>query len=38
PRTFVWFQEQDFWFKQLALFKGQVEQLNEPPLQLSPMY
>ncbi|MEX6296761.1 phosphotransferase, partial [Proteus mirabilis] len=38
PRTFVWFKEQDFWFKQLALFKGQVEQLNEPPLQLSPMY
>lgn len=38
PRAFVWFQEQDFWFKQLALFKGQVEQLNEPPLQLSPMY
>ena len=38
PRAFIWFQEQDFWFKQLALFKGQVEQLNEPPLQLSPMY
>ncbi|MEQ4924496.1 serine/threonine protein kinase [Proteus hauseri] len=38
PRAFVWFQEPDFWFKQLALFKGQVEQLNEPPLQLSPMY
>lgn len=38
PRAFVWFKEQDFWFKQLALFKGQVEQLNEPPLQLGPMY
>lgn len=38
PRAFIWFQDHDFWFKQLALFKGQVEQLNEPPLQLSPMY
>lgn len=38
PRAFVWFQEPDFWLKQLILFQGQVEQLNEPPLQLRPMY
>ena len=38
PRAFIWFQDSDFWLKQLAIFKGQVEQLNEAPLQLSPMY
>ncbi|OAT30918.1 serine/threonine protein kinase [Proteus myxofaciens] len=38
PRAFIWFQDADFWLKQLTLFKRQVEQLNEAPLQLTPMY
>lgn len=38
PRSFPWMQEMDFWVKQVATFNEQVRLLQEPPLQLTPMY
>lgn len=38
PRSFPWMQEADFWEKQAIIFTEQVRLLQEPPLQLVPMY
>ncbi len=38
PRSFPWMQDADFWAKQTAIFTEQVRLLQEPPLQLAPMY
>ncbi|MBQ4797371.1 stress response kinase A, partial [Pectobacterium versatile] len=38
PRSFSWMQEADFWAKQVTIFTEQVRLLQEPPLQLAPMY
>lgn len=38
PRNFPWLAEEDYWRRQTATFLEQVRVLNEPPLQLSPMY
>lgn len=38
PRNFPWLLEEDFWQQQIAIFNEQIKVLNEPPLQLSPMY
>lgn len=38
PGSFPWIQEEDFWRRQTATFNEQVKVLNEPPLQLIPMY
>ncbi|MFP1747223.1 serine/threonine protein kinase [Lonsdalea quercina] len=38
PRSFPWMQDADFWAKQASTFVEQVKLLQEPPLQLTPMY
>ena len=38
PPSFPWIQEDDFWFRQTAIFTEQVKLLQEPPLQLLSMY
>lgn len=38
PRSFPWMQDADFWSKQASTFVEQVKLLQEPPLQLMPMY
>lgn len=38
PRSFPWMAESDFWLSQTATFTEQVKLLQEPPLQLMPMY
>lgn len=38
PVSFPWIQDEDFWRRQTATFNEQVKVLNEPPLQLIPMY
>ncbi|MFW0768131.1 serine/threonine protein kinase [Trabulsiella odontotermitis] len=38
PRNFPWLTGEDFWRKQTATFIEQVKVLQEPPLQLTPMY
>ncbi|HCC09969.1 MAG TPA: serine/threonine protein kinase, partial [Atlantibacter hermannii] len=38
PRNFPWLTEEDYWRRQTATFHEQVRVLNEPPLQLTPMY
>lgn len=38
PRNFPWLAEEDFWRRQTATFNEQIRALNEPPLQLTPMY
>ncbi|MEB8480677.1 serine/threonine protein kinase [Cronobacter malonaticus] len=38
PRNFPWLAEEDFWHRQTATFNEQIRALNEPPLQLTPMY
>ncbi|MFC3393795.1 serine/threonine protein kinase [Brenneria rubrifaciens] len=38
PRNFPWMTDADFWLKQTSIFTEQVRLLQEPPLQLMPMY
>ncbi|WP_336885681.1 serine/threonine protein kinase [Xenorhabdus sp. Sc-CR9] len=38
PKAFPWMADSDFWFKQISLFSEQVRLLQEPPLQLNPIY
>ncbi|MDU6411621.1 MAG: serine/threonine protein kinase [Yersiniaceae bacterium] len=38
PRSFPWMTEGSFWERQTAVFREQLNQLQEPPLQLTPMY
>lgn len=38
PASFPWIKEDDFWFRQTAIFTEQVKLLQEPPLQLLSMY
>ncbi|WP_127959877.1 serine/threonine protein kinase [Serratia microhaemolytica] len=38
PRSFPWMVESDFWLSQTAAFTESVLRLQEPPLQLTPMY
>ncbi len=38
PKSFPWMAESDFWLSQTAAFTEQVKLLQEPPLQLTPMY
>ncbi|WP_409309213.1 serine/threonine protein kinase [Pectobacterium sp. B1J-3] len=38
PLNFPWMTEADFWLKQTSIFTEQVKLLQEPPLQLMPMY
>ncbi|CPR15382.1 serine/threonine protein kinase [Brenneria goodwinii] len=38
PRNFPWIKDADFWLKQTSIFTEQVKLLQEPPLQLMPMY
>lgn len=38
PKSFPWMAESDFWLSQTAAFNEQVKLLQEPPLQLTPMY
>lgn len=38
PKTFPWMAASDFWLSQTAAFTEQVKLLQEPPLQLTPMY
>ncbi len=38
PGSFPWLKEEDFWRRQTATFNEQVKVLQEPPLQLTPMY
>lgn len=38
PKAFPWMADSDFWHKQVSLFSEQVRLLQEPPLQLNPMY
>ncbi|SQJ31993.1 serine/threonine protein kinase [Serratia rubidaea] len=38
PRSFPWMAESDFWLSQTATFTEQAKLLQEPPLQLMPMY
>jgi Ser/Thr protein kinase RdoA (MazF antagonist) len=38
PKSFPWMAESDFWLSQTAAFTEQVKLLQEPPLQLMPMY
>ncbi|OKP02743.1 serine/threonine protein kinase [Xenorhabdus eapokensis] len=38
PKAFPWMADSDFWHKQASLFSEQVRLLQEPPLQLNPMY
>lgn len=38
PKNFPWLTGEDFWHRQIATFEEQVKVLQEPPLQLTPMY
>ncbi len=38
PKAFPWMADSDFWYKQVNVFAEQVKLLQEPPLQLNPMY
>ena len=38
PKSFPWMAESDFWLSQTAAFTEQIKLLQEPPLQLMPMY
>lgn len=38
PKNFPWMTDPDFWLSQSAAFTEQVKLLQEPPLQLTPMY
>lgn len=38
PKAFPWMADSDFWHKQMNLFSEQTRLLQEPPLQLNPMY
>ena len=38
PRNFPWLTGEDYWRSQISTFIEQVKVLNEPPLQLTPMY
>ncbi|QCR37954.1 serine/threonine protein kinase [Nissabacter sp. SGAir0207] len=38
PRSFPWMTESHFWERQMLTFREQIIQLQEPPLQLMPMY
>ncbi|AYA41913.1 serine/threonine protein kinase [Xenorhabdus nematophila] len=38
PKAFPWMADSDFWLKQISLFSEQVRLLQEPPLQLNPIY
>lgn len=38
PKNFPWLTGEDFWHRQIATFVEQVKILQEPPLQLTPMY
>ncbi len=38
PRNFPWLTGEDYWRSQISTFTEQVKVLQEPPLQLTPMY
>lgn len=38
PKNFPWLMGEDFWHQQIATFAEQIKALQEPPLQLTPMY
>ena len=38
PKNFPWLTGEDYWRSQTTTFIEQVKVLNEPPLQLTPMY
>lgn len=38
PKAFPWMADSGFWHKQISLFSEQILLLQEPPLQLTPMY
>ncbi|PHM74561.1 serine/threonine protein kinase [Xenorhabdus kozodoii] len=38
PKAFPWMADSDFWHRQVNIFSEQVRLLQEPPLQLNPMY
>ncbi len=38
PRNFPWLTGEDYWRNQISAFIEQVKVLQEPPLQLTPMY
>ncbi|NDO81665.1 stress response serine/threonine protein kinase YihE [Citrobacter sp. NCU1] len=38
PKNFPWLIEEDYWLQQTATFIAQTKILQEPPLQLTPMY
>ncbi|MEA1062865.1 serine/threonine protein kinase [Apirhabdus apintestini] len=38
PGSFPWIKDEDFWRRQTATFNEQIRVLQEPPLQLTPMY
>ena len=38
PRNFPWLTGEDYWRSQISTFTEQVRVLQEPPLQLTPMY
>ncbi|MGS6296994.1 serine/threonine protein kinase [Enterobacter hormaechei] len=38
PRNFPWLTGEDYWRNQISTFTAQVKVLQEPPLQLTPMY
>lgn len=38
PPNFPWLTGEDFWLRQISIFIEQVKVLQEPPLQLTPMY
>ncbi|MDA8481018.1 serine/threonine protein kinase [Citrobacter sp. Awk 4] len=38
PKNFPWLTGEDYWLQQTATFIAQTKTLQEPPLQLTPMY
>ncbi|WP_370967435.1 serine/threonine protein kinase [Enterobacter wuhouensis] len=38
PRNFPWLTGEDYWRSQISTFTEQVKVLQEPPLQITPMY
>lgn len=38
PVNFPWLAEEDYWYRQKQIFTEQIRVLQEPPLQLTPMY
>lgn len=38
PANFPWLAEEDYWYKQKQIFTEQIRVLQQPPLQLTPMY